>query len=116
MRKIVGLIALTFFWSMSVAYGAGSVWDFVGASVTSDVRKLPDPPETLEIWDFWNPGESVNGGGGTGSLPLPGGRTESGGGSRPRGIADPPETLEIWDFWTPGGSLEVWAFAGGEME
>jgi len=116
MRKIVGLTILVMFLGIPVAYGAGSVWDFVDPSATSGVRRLPDPPDTLEIWDFWNGEGDGGGGGGTGALPLPSGRTDSGGESRPRGILDPPDTLEIWDFWGPGGNLEVWDFAGGEME
>lgn len=116
MRRIVGLTVLIMFFGIPVAYGAGSVWDFVGSTMGSGVRRLPDPPDTLEIWDFWEGEGIVGGGSGTGSLPLPEGRTASGGSSGPRGITDPPDTLEIWDFWIPGGNLEVWDFAGGEME
>ena len=116
MRRIVGLTILIVFFEIPVAYGAANVWDFAGPFEATGVERLPDGPDRLEIWDFWKPGGSVNGGGGTGSLPLPSGRTESTGDSRSRGISDPPDTLEIWDFWRPGGNLEVWDFVGLEME
>ncbi|MDY6953586.1 MAG: hypothetical protein SWE60_18915, partial [Thermodesulfobacteriota bacterium] len=91
---------LIVFVGVPVCYGAGSVWDFVDPSVPSGVGRLPDASDRLEIWDFWKGEGSV-----TGSLPLPGGRTASGGGSGPRGITDAPDTLEIWDFWKGEGNV-----------
>jgi hypothetical protein len=115
MGRIVGLTVLMMFSGMAVAYGAANVWDFTGPFSASGVEGLPDPPERLEVWDFWEGEEAGKGGGGSGLLPLPSGRGDSVGDSRPRGISDPPERLEIWDFWGPGQYTGLWEFAGGGM-
>lgn len=113
MKGLVGLTWIIIIFSISLAYGAANVWDFVDPGEAPGLPQPPSSLESLHILDLWDPGGSAD----IRALLPSSGVSDIGdlwdrsGADHVQDLWTPPDTGEVWDFQVPEQSSDAWDFS-----